>query len=75
MKRIFGIFVSLYQVFLSRSVRLLFGPGCRFTPSCSEYAKKAVEIHGIFYGTLLTVKRLLKCHPWGSFGLDEVPKI
>jgi len=52
-----------------------FGRQCRFTPTCSNYAKEAIGIHGIFKGFLLTLKRLLKCHPWGKSGHDSVPKI
>ena len=48
-------------------------PSCRFVPSCSEYALQAVEIHGLFYGGKLTVKRLLRCHPFAKPGYDPVP--
>lgn len=46
---------------------------CRFTPTCSEYAIEAYQKHGFFYGTYLTIKRLLKCAPFGSYGYDPVP--
>ena len=46
---------------------------CRYQPTCSEYARQAIEIHGCFKGTYLTLKRLLKCHPWGKSGYDPVP--
>ncbi len=48
-------------------------PSCRFTPTCSEYARQAIEKHGPFRGLLLAVKRILKCHPWGGSGYDPVP--
>jgi hypothetical protein len=65
--------ITLYQKSFSYFLRLLFGPGCRFTPSCSEYAKEAIAGFGIFYGTILAVKRLSRCHPWGSSGFDPIP--
>lgn len=53
----------------------LFGPACRFVPSCSEYAIEAVETHGAARGLWLSVRRLLKCHPWHDGGFDPVPGI
>ena len=47
---------------------------CRFEPTCSEYMKEAIQIHGIFKGTYLGIKRILRCHPWGESGFDPVPK-
>lgn len=46
---------------------------CRYIPSCSEYAREAVEVHGAARGTWLAVRRLGRCHPLGSFGFDPVP--
>ncbi|MBL0942644.1 MAG: membrane protein insertion efficiency factor YidD [Alphaproteobacteria bacterium] len=51
----------------------LIGPSCRFLPSCSDYALKAIRIHGSLKGVWLTLKRIARCHPWGSKGLDVVP--
>ena len=48
-------------------------PTCRFTPSCSQYAMEALKKHGAIKGTILTIKRLLRCHPWGGSGYDPVP--
>jgi putative membrane protein insertion efficiency factor len=46
---------------------------CRFVPTCSEYTLQALQKHGPFKGVWLSVKRILKCHPWGSSGYDPVP--
>lgn len=48
-------------------------PSCRYTPTCSQYAAEALRRHGLFKGLWLTVKRLLRCHPWGGSGYDPVP--
>ena len=47
---------------------------CRFTPSCSEYAKQAVDGHGAARGTWLAVRRLVRCRPFGPSGYDPVPE-
>ena len=46
---------------------------CRYIPTCSEYAREAVETHGAGRGAWLTVRRLSRCHPLGGFGFDPVP--
>ena len=48
-------------------------PTCRFHPTCSAYAVEALQVHGLFKGTALTVWRLLRCAPWHPGGVDEVP--
>ena len=52
----------------------LLGAHCRHYPSCSEYARQAIERFGVWRGGWLTVKRLSRCHPWGSAGHDPVPE-
>lgn len=47
---------------------------CRFTPTCSSYALEAIETYGAFKGSILSVKRILRCNPWGGSGYDPVPK-
>jgi hypothetical protein len=47
--------------------------GCRFLPSCSEYAIQAVEAHGAGRGATMAARRLLRCHPFGGHGVDPVP--
>ena len=61
--------VRAYQVTLSP----IFGGWCRFEPSCSVYASEAIRMHGAARGSWLAVKRLVKCHPFGSHGFDPVP--
>lgn len=46
---------------------------CRFFPTCSEYAREAIEAHGSTRGLWLTVRRLARCHPFGRSGFDPVP--
>ena len=59
-----------YQLMLSP----LIGPACRFAPSCSEYAREALSVHGAGRGTWLALRRLSRCHPLGGSGLDPVPE-
>lgn len=67
-------FVVLLPVYFYRSFISPFTPpACRYTPTCSQYAIDAVKKHGPFKGVWLTVKRLLRCHPWGGSGYDPVP--
>jgi len=47
-------------------------PSCRFVPTCSEYAREAIERHGAVRGSLMGVRRLLKCHPFHPGGYDPV---
>lgn len=49
------------------------GLGCRFHPTCSQYAAEAVRRHGAIRGTALAARRLARCHPWGGQGWDPVP--
>lgn len=61
--------IRFYQICLSP----LFPPVCRFQPSCSSYALDALRLHGFFKGLYLTVRRLLRCHPFHPGGWDPVP--
>jgi putative membrane protein insertion efficiency factor len=59
-----------YQVLVSP----LMGGHCRYIPSCSEYCRQAIQRFGLLRGGWLTLKRLARCHPWGSAGFDPVPE-
>ena len=52
----------------------LLGPRCRHLPTCSEYAEEAITKHGLARGGWLSLKRIGRCHPWGSSGYDPVPE-
>jgi len=61
--------LRLYQ----RVVSPLYGPSCRFYPSCSTYALVSVQRHGMVRGGGLALWRLLRCNPWTAGGVDDVP--
>lgn len=65
--------IRLYQLTLSRLIRAVLGPVCRFQPSCSHYAFQCIRIHGALRGSLLSLKRLSKCHPFHPGGYDPPP--
>ena len=62
-----------YRMALAPLLMALFGPACRFEPTCSRYASAAVSEHGVLRGGLMTIHRLLRCHPLGGHGYDPVP--
>ena len=66
-----------YRATISPVLTALFTPlgfGCRFTPTCSQYAIDAVKTHGAIKGCGLTLGRLCRCQPWGGSGFDPVPQ-
>ena len=56
-----------------KTISPLYGPVCRFFPSCSAYALEAVTVHGAVRGTWLAARRVARCHPWNDGGVDHVP--
>ncbi|MBQ6228522.1 MAG: membrane protein insertion efficiency factor YidD [Prevotella sp.] len=60
-------------VFYQRCISPFTPPACRFTPTCSEYAKQALKKHGPIKGLALAIWRVLRCNPWGGSGYDPVP--
>ena len=67
--RVLVVVVRVYQ----RLISPLFPASCRYTPTCSEYARQALLSHGLLRGTWLAVRRVLRCHPWADGGVDPVP--
>ncbi len=73
MKQIFIFTIIIYQ----RLVSPYFPQSCRFQPTCSNYMKEAIEVHGVFKGLVMGVKRVSHCHPikflGSKEGFDPVP--
>ncbi|MDN6281289.1 MAG: membrane protein insertion efficiency factor YidD [Psychroflexus sp.] len=76
--KIVKTFIKFILQFLIKGYQLLISPllgqNCRFQPTCSHYAKEAIEKHGSLKGLKLAFIRISKCHPWGSSGFDPVPE-
>ncbi|MCP5125097.1 MAG: membrane protein insertion efficiency factor YidD [Gammaproteobacteria bacterium] len=70
MRAILIALLRIYQLFISP----LLGNHCRFYPSCSQYAREAIEQYGVLRGGWLAIRRLLRCHPWQPGGVDPVPE-
>ena len=69
MKRLLLALIDGYRLSLSP----FFGTQCRFYPSCSSYAREAIETHGAWRGSRLAIRRILRCNPWHPGGVDPVP--
>jgi hypothetical protein len=70
MTQLAAFFLRLYKGFISPFLPV----SCRYVPSCSEYAAEAVARHGLLYGSLLGVWRILRCNPFVRGGYDPVPQ-
>lgn len=75
LKKLLIYLIEKYQRLLSPdhsfwSKSVFAGGFCKFTPSCSEYAKMSLEKNGLFFGTLKSFWRVLRCNPWSKGGLD-----
>ncbi len=70
MKKILIGLINLYRRFISPLKR----PCCKYYPTCSEYAIKAIEIHGALKGSILAAWRILRCNPFSNGGVDHVPE-
>ncbi|MBM3158167.1 MAG: membrane protein insertion efficiency factor YidD [Bacteroidetes bacterium] len=69
-KRLVTLPIKIYQWCISP----MLGQNCRHTPTCSQYTIEAINEWGAAKGIYLGMKRLSKCHPWGTHGYDPVPK-
>lgn len=69
MKQICIFMIRGYQKYISPMT----GPHCKYTPTCSQYAIEALEKYGVVKGLWLSVRRILRCHPWAEGGYDPVP--
>jgi hypothetical protein len=69
MRAVLLLLIDGYRLLLSP----FFGRQCRFYPTCSAYAREAIDVHGSFKGTWLAIRRILRCGPWHSGGMDPVP--
>lgn len=65
--------LMIYKIFIS-PILSFFGVKCSHHPSCSTYSKQAITRHGPWYGGWMTLARLLRCQPWGTSGVDNVPE-
>lgn len=79
-KRLMGIvshamswLLVLPIVFYQKFITPYTPASCRFTPTCSEYARQAIMKHGPIKGLVLAIWRILRCNPWGGSGYDPVP--
>jgi len=70
MQKLFIFIIRFYQKIISP----LTPPSCRFYPTCSSYGLEAIKRYGAFKGGYLTIKRILKCHPFHPGGIDPVPE-
>jgi putative membrane protein insertion efficiency factor len=70
----FRLLIQAYRLVLSPLIHALApGSGCRFQPTCSQYALDALRLHPLHRALWLTLRRLARCHPWGGEGEDPVP--
>ena len=70
MSKIAIIFIRFYQKFISKYI--LTGNNCRFYPTCSQYSIEAYKKYGFIKGTILTIKRILRCNPFNPGGYDPL---
>jgi uncharacterized protein len=73
MTRLLLATIAFYRRWLSPALHAISPGGCKFLPTCSEYAATAIAIHGPLRGVALASWRLLRCHPFSRGGLDPVP--
>lgn len=67
--KLFIAIIRFYQLVISP----ILPSACRYSPTCSAYGIEALKKHGAIKGSVLTIKRILRCNPWGGHGEDPVP--
>ena len=73
MKKIFIFLINIYQKTLSPFFANVLKVHCKYTPTCSEYTKQAIDKYGALKGSFLGIKRIIRCNPWSKGGFDPVP--
>jgi|TARA_B110000003_G_C16226142_1_gene369333 putative membrane protein insertion efficiency factor len=73
MKKLFVYPLLLIIKFYQNIISPITPSTCRYSPTCSEYAKISLLKYGIIKGSILSIKRIIKCNPWGGKGFDPVP--
>ena len=63
------LLIKIYQTILSP----ILPSTCRYSPTCSEYTKQSLIKFGLIKGWLISIKRIIKCNPWGGNGYDPIP--
>ncbi|RMH18292.1 MAG: membrane protein insertion efficiency factor YidD [Gammaproteobacteria bacterium] len=71
MVRLSVLLIRIYQLVF----RPFVGQHCRFYPSCSDYSKQALIQHGPVRGWSLSIRRIMRCHPWSKGGIDHIPRV
>jgi putative membrane protein insertion efficiency factor len=61
--------IAFYRILISPVLPM----SCRFSPTCSDYTQQAIKKHGMLKGSMLGLRRILRCHPLGGSGMDPVP--
>jgi len=74
MKKLLNSTLKGYKIFISPFIKTVFGGGCRFTPTCSEYSVMAIRRFGIIKGAYLSFLRILRCNPFTRSKVDPLPK-
>lgn len=74
LKNVFTWILLVPVYFYRLAISPLLPPSCRYTPTCSQYTVEALKKHGPFRGLYLSVKRIVRCNPWGGSGYDPVPE-
>lgn len=76
MKKLFDFILKSMILYLIKIYQIGISPfllqRCRFLPTCSQYSKEAITKHGVIKGGILSIRRILRCNPFGDSGIDEV---